>query len=416
MTDTHSHYPPISLEALSRRAHKHLESLNYSTDALRHFEDAWQRLRRYAQKHGFPDVLSEDLVDRFFAANGVRPTASEQTSYHRHLRRSVTVLGEISMHGAVSRRRSLLAPSRVPTALLRSMTKYLDYAESHLGARPRTRRVRRQHIEAFLLYAHQQGVGELPAITAGHISGFIRSRSHYATRTTALTTTTLRSFLRVGFALGWFPADLTAAVPRVHVRPDAQIPSIWTDEQVAALLAAVDVASPLGKRDRAILLLACRLGMRAGDIRALTLDALKWQTGRITFPQQKTGAIVELPMTDEVARALIDYLKHGRPKTSGREVFLRGNAPYTPFGANNNLHEIITRYRRRAGIELPPRSRRGLHSLRHTLATRMLARGVPFETIGAVLGHQSLDATRLYTKVDIDALRSAALDVPEVAK
>jgi site-specific recombinase XerD len=414
MTKTKPPSSSLSLKALTRRAREHLVSLNYSTDSLRHYDHAWRRLRAYAQEHGYPDVLSEDLVDQFFAESGVCPTAAERTSYQRVLRRAVTVLGEIAMHGAVSRRRSLLAPSRMPTSLLKVLTKYFDYGASHLGTRPRTQRVQRQHLEAFLVYAHQHGVETVAAITAGHLSGFLRTRSHHAMQTTALTITTLRSFLRVGFAQGWLPTDLTAALPSIHGRPDAKIPSIWTDEQVTALLAAVDVASPLGKRDRAILLLACRLGMRVGDICALTLDALKWPTSTIAFAQQKTGAIVELPMTDEIATALIDYLQHGRPKATYREVFLRGNAPYAPFGVNNNLYNILTQYRRRAGVELPPTSRRGLHSLRHTLATRMLARGVPFETIGAVLGHRSLDATRRYTKVDVDALRSAALDLPEV--
>ena len=210
---------------------------------------------------------------------------------------------------------------------------------------------------------------------------------------------------------GWLPVDLSSDVPTVHVRPDATIPSIWKTEDIDALLAAVDTMSPMGKRDRAILLLACRLGMRAGDIRTLTLDSIQWATARITFAQQKTGAIVELPMTNEVAEALIDYLRHGRPATPRREVFLRGNAPFEPFGNNNNLHHVITRYQRLAGIELPAKSRRGLHSLRHTLATRLLGRGVPLETIGAVLGHHSLDVTRRYTKVDIDGLRTAALEV-----
>ena len=105
------------------------------------------------------------------------------------------------------------------------------------------------------------------------------------------------------------------------------------------MLAAIDTVSPMGKRDRAILLLACRMGMRAGDIRTLTLDSIHWAATRIAFAQQKTDAIVELPMTDEVAEALIDYLRHGRPATLRRELFLRGNAPFEPFGTNNNLDE-----------------------------------------------------------------------------
>jgi site-specific recombinase XerD len=416
MIDTKSPTTHLSLEELIRRSREHLESLNYATDTLRHYSTAWRRLRSFAVERGLPDVLSEELVDQFFAESGIRPTAAEHTSHQRALRRAVTVLGEIAVHGAVSRRRSLMAPSQVPTALLESMTTYLDYGERHLGLRQRTRRGQRRHLESFLIYAHQQGVETVASITASHLSGYIRTRSHCAMKTNALTITTLRSFLRVGFAQGWLPVDLTTALPRIHVRPDAKIPSIWTEEQVEALLAAVDTASPIGKRDRAILLLACRLGMRVGDIRSLTLDAINWPAAKIAITQQKTGTISELPMSDEIATAIIDYLQHGRPKTSHREVFLRSNAPHMPFGSNNNFYDIITRYRRLAGIELPPTSRRGMHSLRHTLATRMLVHGVPFETIASVLGHKSLDSTRIYTKVDIDALRSAALDLPEVTR
>lgn len=414
MIDTKSPTTPPSLEELTRRARERLESLNYATNTIRLYDVAWHRLRTFAKEHDLPDVLSEDLVDRFLAEAKVCPTAAERTKHQSWLHRATTVLNEIATHGAMTRRRSLMAPSRVPAVLLESMTKYFSYRERHLDLRRTKQRAQRQHLEAFLIYAHQHGVETVAEITASHVSGFIRTRSHYAMRTTALTVTTLRAFLRVAFSQGWIAADLTAAVPGIHVRPDAKIPSIWTEEQVTALLAAVDVASPMGKRDRAILLLACRLGMRVGDIRALTLDAIKWPTGKITFAQGKTGVVTELPMSDEIATALIDYLKHGRPKTKHREVFLRSIAPHAPLDEDNNLHTVITRYRRRAEIELPPTSRRGLHSLRHTLATRMLACGVPFETISSVLGHQSLDTTRIYTKVDIDALRSAALDLPEV--
>jgi site-specific recombinase XerD len=414
MIDSKATNTAVSLEELVRRAREHLETLNYAADTLRHYDEAWRRLRAFAKKCGLPDVLSEDLVDRFFAEAKVCPTASERTSTHRLLRRAVTTLTEIGMHGAVSRRRSMIAPSRMPTALLNAITRYLDYGDRHLGLRRTTKRVQRQHLESFMVYAHQQGIDSIVAISAKHLTGFVCTRAHYAMKTTAATIAALRSFLRVAFSQGWIHADLTGALPAVHTRPDAKIPSIWTQEQVAALLASVDVASPLGKRDRAILLLACRLGMRAGDIRELTLDAIKWPSGKIAFTQGKTGALTELPMSDELAMALVDYLKHGRPKSARREIFLRSNAPHLPFGADNNLHDVVTRYRRRAGIELPPTSRRGLHSLRHTLATRMLARGICLETIGSVLGHQSLDTTKLYTKVDIDALRSAALELPGV--
>jgi site-specific recombinase XerD len=411
MIDSQSPSSHPELKELTRRALKHLSSLGYGPKSLGYFELTWQRLLAFAQEHALPDSLSEDLLDQFLAHHRVPATAAERTSVHRHLRRATGVLADFAVHGTVARKITKRAPSPLPAALHEVLTQYLTYSATHLGARPGTVRGRRQHLEAFLLHAHQHGVDRPAAISARHLSSFIRARCHLATKSVALTTSTLRSFLRVGTVQGWLPVDLSSDVPTVHVRPDATIPSVWKAEDVDALLAAVDTASPMGKRDRAILLLACRLGMRAGDIRTLTLDSIQWPTARVAFAQQKTGAIVELPMTDEVAEALIDYLRHGRPATPRREVFLRGNAPFEPFGTNNNLHHVITRYRRLAGIELPAKSRRGLHSLRHTLATRLLGRGVPLETIGTVLGHHSLDVTRRYTKVDLDRLRTAALEV-----
>jgi site-specific recombinase XerD len=325
------------------------------------------------------------------------------------------VLSEFAVHGAICRRRAVGSRPHLLPALADAQTQYLRYCASHLGTRPSTLRSRTHQTADFLHYVQQQGVACPAAISRSHLSGFIRARCHLATKTLATVVSTLKSLLRVGCVLGWMPADLSADVPAVRVRPDAKIPAFWSDGDVEAMLAAVETTSPVGKRDRAILLLVCRLGLRAGDIRALTLDALKWPTARIAFAQQKTGAVVELPMSDEVATALIDYLRHGRPACERREVFLRAHAPFEPFGDNTNLHPIVTRYRRLAGITLAPTMRKGMHTLRHTLATRLLAQGVALETIGAVLGHQSLDATRRYTKVDLAALRSAALELPEAS-
>jgi site-specific recombinase XerD len=129
--------------------------------------------------------------------------------------------------------------------------------------------------------------------------------------------------------------------------------------------------------------------------------------------QSKTKAQLNLPLTEEVGQALIDYLRNGRPQTIYRQVFLKATAPYEPFGPTADFYGIVSLYRHRAGIVLPARSKRGMHSLRHTMATRLLERETPLETIAGVLGHQSLDSTRIYAKVDIAALRDAALDPEE---
>ena len=203
-------------------------------------------------------------------------------------------------------------------------------------------------------------------------------------------------------------------LPKIRVPRDATIPSVWDQELVVRLLEAVDRSSAKGKRDFAILLLACRLGLRVGDIRTLKLDQIHWEDSTIEVTQSKTGMPLSLPLTNEVGEALIDYLKSGRPQTAYREVFLKVNPPFDPFIENSNLHHIVTYWRQLAGIRFRTPQKRGMHSLRHTLATRLLEKGTPFTTIAGILGHTSLESTRIYAKADVEALRSVALDPEEV--
>ena len=153
--------------------------------------------------------------------------------------------------------------------------------------------------------------------------------------------------------------------------------------------------------------------MRVGDIRTLKLDQIHWEDSTIEVRQSKTDTPLSLPMTNEVGDALIDYLKSGRPQTAHREVFLKVKPPFGPF-SGNNLHHIVTYWRLLAGIRFRSPQKRGMHSLRHTLATRLLQKATPLTTIAGILGHTSLESTRIYAKADVEALRSVALDPEEM--
>ncbi|PYX52518.1 MAG: hypothetical protein DMG76_29120, partial [Acidobacteria bacterium] len=131
-------------------------------------------------------------------------------------------------------------------------------------------------------------------------------------------------------------------------------------------------------------------GQRGGK-----LDNLRWEDSTIGITQGKTGAALTLRLTNGVGEALIDYLKSGHPQTTHREVFLKVNPPFGPFRENNNLYDIVTYWRRLAGITFRSPQKQGLHSLRHTLATRLLEKGTPFTTIAEILGHTSLESTRI---------------------
>lgn len=414
MTGTVETQTGRSLGTVIQETRGHLVRLGYSRVSRRHFDCAWRRLAQFAADRGGAS-LSVELTEAFLLHCGVGSSAPEApaASGQRHLRKAMRYLLEFQQHGCIQRRPSV-ASVHLPAALSHVLETFVLFCSEELRLRPRTMRSRRRHVTAFLMYLASRGMLDVRSIDVDTVSGFVASRCQLKRKTLALVVCNLRSFLRYLAMVGVISAALVERVPRVRVRKDEGIPDVWRAEDVAALLAAIDRGSPLGKRDYAIVLLAARLGMRVSDIRDLRLEDLRWDEARIERSQTKTGVPVVLPLTEEIGDALIAYLRDGRPPTARREVFLRHLAPFEPFGQDDNLYHIVATYRRRAGIELPKRSHKGLHSLRHTVATRLLEAGVALETISGVMGHISPESTRIYTKVDLTALQSAALDIEEV--
>ena len=403
------------LDSVIEDTRGHLVRLGYSRQSRKHFDGAWRRLEQFATERGV-GCLSVDLTEAFLLHCGVGSSAPEApaASGQQHLIKAMRYLLEFQQHGCIQRRRSATSV-HLPDALSHTLEAFVRFCSEERGIRPRTLRGRRRYVAAFLMYLTHRRTSDVRSISVETVSGFVTSLCHLRPRTLATVVSDLRSFLRYLAMEGVVPASLVERIPRIRVRQDERIPDVWRAEDVAALLAAIDRGSPVGKRDYAIVLLAVRLGMRVGDIRDLRLEELRWDEARIERRQTKTGAPLVLPLTEEIGEALIAYLREGRPPTTRREVFLRHLAPFEPFGPNDNLYHIVTTYRRRAGIKLPKSSHTGLHSLRHTLATRLLEAGVALETIAGVMGHLSPESTRIYAKVDLAALRGAALDLPEVS-
>jgi site-specific recombinase XerD len=193
---------------------------------------------------------------------------------------------------------------------------------------------------------------------------------------------------------------------------NAFIPSVWKNEDVKRLLDSIDRYNPQGKRDYAILLLVTRLGLRVSDIRSLKMSDLNWNRKVVSLIMQKTKQPLELPLLDDIGWAIIDYLKNGRPQTVSDRVFIRHKAPYDGFNDHNCLSKTLGRHMNRAGIDMRGQ-KHGLHSLRSTLARVMLENGTPLPVISEVLGHQNIQTTSVYLKIDMDGLRNCVIDPEE---
>ena len=222
-----------------------------------------------------------------------------------------------------------------------------------------------------------------------------------------LMTTSLRSFLRYMRYRGDIKVD-PAAVPAVANWSMASIPRSISPEHAKQVLAHCNRQTAAGKRDYAILLLLARLGLRAGEIAALTLDDIDWEVGYMQV-HGKGGRVCQLPLPVDVGEAIAAYLQQGRPRSSSRSLFLYAKAPIRGFKNNGEVSLIVSHAFDRAGIDSP---RKGAHQFRHALATRMLCQGASLSEIGEVLRHRSPDTTRIYAKVDLDSLRTLALPWP----
>ena len=277
------------LGAVIQETREHLVRLGYGRVSLRHFGQAWSKLLQFATNRGVAS-LSVDLAEAFLLHCGVGSSALEApaVSGQQHLRKAMRYLLEFQQDGCIQRRPSGTSVP-LPDALSPILERFGRFCTQERGLRPRSMRGRRRYVSAFLRYLASRGVPDVGSIDAETVSGFVTSLGHLTPRTLATAVADLRAFLRYLAMEGVVPAALGEGLPRIRVRRDERIPDVWRAEDVAALLAAIDRGSPVGKRDYAIVLLAARLGMRVGDIRDLRLEDLRWDEARIERTQTKTG-------------------------------------------------------------------------------------------------------------------------------
>jgi integrase len=190
----------------------------------------------------------------------------------------------------------------------------------------------------------------------------------------------------------------------------AELPRYLSAVQVDSLIAACDGSSPERRRDRAILLLLARLGLRAGDVAGLRIADIEWETGTLRV-SGKGRYQVRLPLPQEVGDAIIEYVECRPAAHESDHVFVRNIAPFRPFAHGDGVSSVVRRAMKRAGVVSPAK---GAHVLRHTAATQMLRHGVPLDQIALVLRHRGIDTTAYYAKADVNLLKQIAQPWPEV--
>jgi integrase/recombinase XerD len=419
----------------------------YMEDQMEHFEDKlWSLLKtptgplachldafaRELSEQGFqrpsraPQIRLVASFSRWLKANGVGLDALSDAQVERFLRRTKRRRSSRAGHQTwlhrlmVFLRRSgaidpqPTAPQDEASQIQRVVGAFGEHLLGVQALSPATCRQYTPFVEQFMTERFASGNVELGGLCAGDVVGFIRRQSSRLSPARAkCATIAMRSFLRYLRLRGDVVIDLAAAVPTVPNWSMTAIPRAIAPDHLRAVLDSCRRDTAVGCRDYAILLLLARLGLRAGEIVALTLDSIDWSRGCLAVVGSKVGQNSELPLPADVGSAIAQYLRRGRPRSDCRRLFLRANAPIGGLGSQTSIATIVGAAIARAGVNPP---QRGAHQFRHALACEMLRQGASLTEVGSLLRHQHQKTTSIYAKVDFAALRPLSLAWPGVAR
>lgn len=294
-----------------------------------------------------------------------------------------------------------------------SAAAFLSWKNKQRKMAENTRRDYLRHLKDFSEFLSDRGVLSLGEIDAGTILDYVDVIGSLKDSRRPSRSAHLRIFLGYLCEQEDVSQGLDRLIPKMQGARQPRLPSIYSRDEIDMILGAIDRANPVGKRNYAMITVLARLGLRAHDVCYLRFSDIHWDRDCIEIVQYKTGRPVLLPLLTEVGDAIIGYLKQGRPVSDSPYVFLRAVAPYDYPLSSGGLSTLVRECMARAGIDCSKRHR-GPHALRHSLAASLLENDVPLPTISGILGHESIESTGYYLRVDVEKMRCCCLDVPLV--
>lgn len=400
----------VSIHEVVLRAESVMEPFGHASSTRWQYRWAWGQFEQFCTRHGYSEI-ADDAVAAFqrFVADECAQTRIKAWKY-KLLRKAVLVLTEVAATGSyvwkVSRR---IGPND-SIGVLRPVQERFEGWLASQGLAVATRNLYATVSRTVLAWWPDHGVTEVGALSGADVSAavvFLAGRYRPDSMRTVLTG--LRVLVRfledeVGCV------GLARAVPRRRGRRVGTVvvlPGDWIEE----LTRTPDLSTSIGRRDRALLLLAARTGLRPVDLAGLRLGDIDWRQARITLVQHKTGRVLTVPLLADVGDAIADYLLHDHPAGGDEHVFLRSQAPFTALSASDSLHHVAMRAFARTAT--PPQApiRHGFGVLRASFATRMLQAGTPLPVISGALGHHDPTSVRHYLATDEAHMRDCCLDL-----
>lgn len=399
---------------LMKKARDHMEENNYSYTSVACYMRTWRSVYNFGISKGIThysaNLAEQYMLEKYHMSIGEHEINHEVlTPYMTQKIRALRALTDFMLHGYVPK---LTRGEQVtwPAEYEQICVKYLEYHKS-LGYADQSYRKRELDVYHFVGFLHTRNIPP-EGLEAIHIYDYFKTLCHYSKATLVNIRCSLIHCLRFFYENGITTGDMSEYVPRVHYHAKAKIDKVWSDDEIEQMLNSIDRANPLGKRDYAIMSIAANLGLRTSDIVSLKVKDFNWKQGTINIIQQKTKEPLSLPISEQIGKAVIDYWMNGRPKTSAEELFVEHTLPYQKL-TKSLLYHLFNKYYEHSGIKAPEARQHGLHSFRHSLASRLLEKNTPINVISNILGHVDSNSAKSYLQVDVEKLRQCSLEVPD---
>lgn len=395
------------------QAKKCMQELNYSNQTIKTYWLIWKRFSDYAQnehQYQYSKDLGNRFLDQFY---GISDLGNPKTKFDIAKIRAMKILDDIKNIGHFQRQ--YRSKPRIRSNGFEEVYKtYQSFLMSQNQAK-NTITSRLSRIDTFFRYLESKNILDIGVISPKTIIDFMAYlQVNYSSAGKSNVMFTLRNLLTCPTLSSYFPESLGKVITVIRTNKHERLPSFYSQEEVKRILDSVDRSNSQGKKDYLIILLAAQLGIRTSDIRCLKLDDIKWESNSIEFSQQKTKKYIKLPINELLKFAILDYLKNSRTPMANsvsNYLFIRTRAPHEPYSENNHFTGRIFIYFKKSGVQIKGKHH-GLHSLRHSFASQLLKQLTPITSIANALGHNSIEATKHYLQIDIEQLRTIALEVP----
>lgn len=400
----------VSLDVLIARADMAVSGLGHAPSTMWQYRWAWSQITVFCSQRG-ADELTDEVTASMLRFVAFEHRQGRMKDWKRKLlRKAFLVLSEVARTGTYTW--SVTRASHRNDALDAAFRPVQEQFEQWLtgqGLAQATRDLYAAVARRVLAWLPGRGITDVAELSPGDMSAaVVFLGGHYrpgSMRTAVTAVRVLCRFLEDSGSRG----GLRAAVPAVSVRRVRAV-AVLPARSVELLVDSPDPGTPIGRRNRAMLLLAARTGLRPGDIADLRLTDIDWRAARITVRQHKTATMVTLPLLADVGAAIADYLLHGRPPDAGDDhVFLRSQAPHVAFSSSADLYHVAATAFARTASTSTVDTGRGMRVLRASLATRMLEQDTPLPVIAAALGHRGIDSVKHYLGADEARMRQCCL-------